>query len=396
MVSTRRPRLPLVVYVLGLAAFGLGTSEFMIVGLVPEIAADLDESIPRTGLLISAFAGAMAVGAPVAAVATLRLPRRSTLLGTCAVFTAGHVAAALAPTYETLLALRIVTAAASGAILPLAIVVATRSAPATPARAVAVISAGFTLANIAGAPAGTWLGHAFDWRMSFWAVAALSLATTVAAAGLVRRDDGQGGDVPAIGAEIHAFRSPPLWLTLTTTVAFQASMYATLTFVAPLLTGVSGVDPGDVAVVLSLFGVGGLLGAMLAGRLADRDLLAGLRTGLLVLTGVVIALAMAAEVAAGAVAALMALGAAGFWVATTLNARAVTLAGAAPTLAAAATVSAFNVGTSLGPWVAGLTLTAGWGYVAPVWTAAVLASIGLALAVTSGRRERRASAASAS
>jgi MFS transporter, DHA1 family, chloramphenicol resistance protein len=384
-----RHRMPLAVLVLGAAIFGLGTTEFMIAGLLPAIATDLGVTIPRAGLLISGFAIGMAVGAPVMALATLRLPRKATLLGAAAVFFAGHVIAAMAASYSVLMTARVVTAVATGAFWAVAAVVAVRIAPpGATARVLAILVGGLTLANVLGVPAGTWIGHAMGWRSAFWALAALTLVTSAAIMVLVPSRTGDGGPPPRIRRELRTFRGPRIWLALATTATFQTAMFAAFSYFAPLLTDVAGLSPGHVPLVLALFGIGSLLGITFGGRIPDRNLFASIYGSLVALTAALATLGLVAHSAVGAAVAIMLVGAAGFSIAPAINARVFVVAGDAPTLAASVNTSAFNVGNTLGPWLGGLVISAGWGFVAPVWLAALLGVTALGVAYVTHAVER--------
>ncbi|TDE10700.1 MFS transporter [Jiangella asiatica] len=382
--------MPPAVYVLGSSIFVLGTTEFMIAGLLPTIANDLDVSIPDAGLLISAFAIGMTVGAPVMAVATLRLPRKATLLAASAVFLAGHVVAALAPNYQVLMGARVVTAVATGAFWAVAAVVSVRiSPPGTTARALAVLVGGLTLSNVLGVPAGTWVGQQLGWRAAFWAVAALTVVTALAVVALVPRAAGAAIAPPRVRDELRVFRGRRIWLALATTATFQAAMFAAFSYFAPLLTDVAGVDEADVPLVLALFGLGSFIGITIGGRVADRGLFLNIFGSLVTLAVAMSVLALVSGSTAGAVVAVFAVGVAGFSIAPGLNARVFVVAGDAPTLASSVNTSAFNVGNTLGPWIGGAAISAGWGYVAPVWLAAGLALAALGLAVAAWAHERR-------
>lgn len=383
-------RVPFAVYVLGASVFVLGTTEFMIAGLLPTIAEDLDVSIPSAGLLISGFAIGMAVGAPLMAVATLRLPRRATLLGASAVFLLGHVIAAVSPNYSVLMGARVVTAVATGAFWAVAAVVSVRLSPASAtARALAILVGGLTLANVLGVPAGTWLGQELGWRAAFWALAALTVGTATAVALLVPPAADASDGQPRIRAELRAFRGPRIWLALATTAAFQSAMFAAFSYFAPLLTDVAGLRDPAVPAVLALFGLGSFIGITIGGRVADRGLFLNIHGSLIALAVALTTLALVSGSTVGAVVAVFVVGVAGFSIAPGLNARVFVVSGDAPTLASSVNTSAFNVGNTLGPWLGGAAISAGWGYVAPVWLAAGLALVALGLAVTAHGYERR-------
>lgn len=382
-------RVPVAVWVLAACVFVLGTSEFVVAGLLPQIAADLSVSVPRAGLLISAFAVAMVLGAPAMAVLTLRLPRRTTLLTALGVFIVGNVLAALAASYDLLLVARVVTAVATGAFWAVAAVVTVSLAgERIRARALAVLVGGLTVSNIAGVPLGTFVGQRLGWQAAFWTVAVLA-AVVVPAVLLVVPNPRAARVASPLRAEVGAFRSGRLWLALATTAAFQGGTIAMFSYVAPLLTGVTGLPAAALPVVLAAFGVGNMVGIHLGGRFADRypwrTLLGGLTGAILVL----VALASAAGNPYAAVPLLLAFGVLGFTLAAPLNARVFALAGPAPTLASAVNASAFNVGNTFGPWLGGLAISAGLGYVAPSWVGAGLLSGALVLGTLSRRLDRR-------
>lgn len=383
---SRRTRLPRTVYVLALSIFALGTSEFMIAGLLPEIAADTGVSIPRAGLLISAFAIAMAVGAPVLAVATLRLPRRSTLVGALALFIVGHVVGATTAAYTTLLAARVVTAVATGTFWAVAgVVTVSLVGPGLRARALAALLGGLTVANVVGVPVGTFIGQQLGWRATFWAVAAFAALAIVGVLSSMPR--GREASAPqGVRAELVAFTGGRLWLALGTTALFQAGIMGSFSYLAPLITHATGLPEGMVPFVLAGFGVGSVVGVNLGGRLADAR---PWRTLYGALAGVVGSLALLALVPAVAPVAVFLLGVSAFTAATPLNARVFALAGAAPTLVSATNASAFNVGNTLGPWLGGVTISVGLGYLAPAALGVVLATGALSLGLLSRYLDHR-------
>nr|WP_223290952.1 Cmx/CmrA family chloramphenicol efflux MFS transporter [Streptomyces avicenniae] len=371
----RTTRLPLAVYVLGGAVFALGTSEFMLSGLLPEVADDLDVSIPTAGLLISAFAIGMVVGAPVLAAATQRLPRRLTLVGLLAVFALGHVVGALAPGYGVLFVCRVVSALACAGFWAVGAAVAISLVPADArARAMAVMIGGLSIANVTGVPGGAVLGQSLGWRSAFWAVGALAVIGLVGVLLFVPA-------TPAVSAEertplrqeARIYRDPQVWLAMGTIALFAAGTFCFFSYLAPLLTDVAGLDESWVPVVLVLYGIGAFLGTVLGGRLADEHMFGTLYSGLLTSVGVLVVAALAADVAGVVVVAAGLLGFASFLCAPGLNARIFNVAGTgAPTLAGASATSAFNTGNAVGPWVGGLVISAGLGYAWTAWLGALL------------------------
>jgi DHA1 family chloramphenicol resistance protein-like MFS transporter len=388
--SRGRARIPVVVPVLALSIFAIGTSEFMIVGLLPEMAADLRVSIPQAGYLISAFAVGMIVGAPLVAVLTLRLPRRTTMVAALVAFAAGSFLAALAEDYPLLLVARVVTAVATATFWVMsAVVTVSAVGPADRARGLSVLLAGLTVANVVGVPLGTFIGQQWGWRAAFWAVGA------VAAIGLVGvlltvREGTSGAPSGGLAAEFAVFRQGRLWLALGTIALYAGSAIAVLSYVSPLLTDVAGIDARWVPLVLLGNGIGCFVGITLGGRIADAHpwpTLFGSLVGVVLVLGLI---GLLARWPVPVVVLVVLLGVAGFLVAPPLNARVFELAGAAPTLASATTTSAFNVGNIVGPALGGLAISAGRGLTAPAWIGMGLALGAIAAGFTSWSLDRRA------
>lgn len=389
--SITSPRLPRAVYALGLTVFCLGTSEFMIAGLLPQMSVDLGVSVPSVGHLISAFAVGMLVGAPVMALLTLRLPRRTTLLGAGIVFAAAHVVGALTSSYAILFVSRVASAVACATFWAVAAVTVVAIAPrGTTARGLGVLVGGLTIANIVGVPGGTWVGERFSWQTTFWAVAFATVATLLVVAAIVpetRTDDGRRIGVLA-RREFAALRDRRLWVALSTTMSFQAAVFCTFSYLAVMLIDISGIESRWVPWVLFLFGMGSLLGIVLGGRYADRDALVNVIVSLAALGVSLIALYAVAPLGAVVVVAVFAFGFSAFSIASALNARVFQHAGDAPTLASAFNVAAFNVGNAAGPWLGGLVIAAGWGYLSPIPVSIALTVLALGWAALSWRLER--------
>ncbi|WP_172385375.1 Cmx/CmrA family chloramphenicol efflux MFS transporter [Streptomyces sp. MNP-20] len=382
--------MPLAVYVLALGIFTQGTSEFMLSGLLPGMAEDLGVSVPDAGLLISAFAIGMVVGAPLLAVATLRWPRRTALVILQAVFVAGHVVGAVAPGYGLLFATRIVSALAYAGFWGVAVATAVALVPGeAKSKAVALVAGGLTLATIVGVPASTVLSQSAGWRAAFWAVAAataVSLVCTVAAV-----PGGERGEAPSVRAELRGMARPQLWLSYAVTAFAFGAVIVTFSYLAALLTDETGLGEGWVPAVLALFGAGGMLGLVIGGRTARTHAVATLAWGLGALAAISAVLALTAGSAVAVVVALVfLLGMAGYVTNPALQSRVFTLAPGAPTLVGATNTAAFNVGNTLAPLLGGLAIDAGYGYAAVAWVGAGLAALGCAAAVGAGLLERRA------
>ncbi len=384
--------MPIAVYVLGLTVFCIGTTEFMISGLLPDLAGDLSVSIPAVGWLISGYALGVAIGGPVLTLATLRVDRKNALLGLLGLFVAGQLICAVAPDYGTLMTGRVVAALAQGAFFGIGSVVAVDLAgPARRGRALAIMFAGLTVANVVGVPAGTFLSQHAGWRASFWAVEVLAVLALAGVATLVPKRP--HGPYAGIGAEFAAFRNGRVWVALSTSMLTQAAVFCCFSYLSPLLTEVTGFPAGVVPLLLVLFGAGCLAGSFLGGRFADRFLLPNLYVGITVMGAVLGLLALTAQSKGVTVGAIALFGIAAFSINPALQAQVMREAGDAPTLATTTNTSAFNVGNTIGPWVGGSAIGAGLGFTAPAWTAALLALAGLASAALSGVLRRRADAA---
>lgn len=382
--------MPLALFVLGLTTFGLGTTEFMIAGLLPELATAFGVSVPDAGLLISLFAVGVVVGAPTMTVLTSRAPRKLTLVTLLVVFLAGEVLAALAPTFGVLMTARVVTAVAHGAFFGIgAVVAADLVSPDKKARAIAIMFGGLTIATVAGVPMGTFIGQQLGWRATFWAVAivgALGLVGVIALVPRQPRDEAQ-----RFGSELAAFRRPRLWLALATTTLSQAALYSAYTYLAPLVTEITGFTATAVAPLLMLYGVGTVLGSWLGGRFADRNLMRALAIGLVVLGGILALFTLTAHSKSAMVITLAVFGVASFAINPALQTRVMSISPDAPTLASAVNISAFNVGNALGPWLAGLAISSGAGFLAPSRVGAALAVGSIATALASIAADHRKS-----
>ncbi|MFD9729537.1 Cmx/CmrA family chloramphenicol efflux MFS transporter [Streptomyces sp. NPDC059072] len=381
--------MPVAVYVLGLSVFALGTSEFMLSGLLPPIAEDMGVTIPQAGLLISAFAIGMVIGAPLLAVATLRLPRRTTLVALISLFGLGQVAGALAPTYELLFASRVVSALACagfwavGAAVAIAMVGKDQRA-----RAMAVMIGGLSIANVLGVPAGAFLGEHLGWRSAFWSVGAASAIALAGILALIPRIP-LPAERPTLRRELRIYRDRQVWLAVGITSLAAGGVFCAFSYLSPLLTDVAGLDSKWVPWVLGLFGIGALVGTTIGGRVADAHLFGVMIWGITASTVFLAALALLASTAAAAIALSFLLGVSAFFTAPALNARMFNVAGAAPTLAGATTTAAFNLGNTGGPWLGGTVIDADLGFASTAWAGAAMTVTAIALTLTALRLHRR-------
>ncbi|GGX52883.1 MFS transporter [Streptomyces minutiscleroticus] len=384
--------MPLALLALAVGAFGIGTTEFVMMGLLPDVADDLDISIPSAGHLVSAYALGVVVGAPLLAAVTAKLARRTVLIGLMVLFVAGNALSALAPGEYSLLAARFVSGLPHGAFFGVGAVVATTLvAPERRARSVSLMFLGLTVANIAGVPAATLMGQHFGWRATFLAVSVIGLAAIASLALLVPQDRTHGA-AGGLRGELAALRSLPVWLSLGTTVAGFGALFSAYSYITPMLTDSAGYAGSSVTLLLALFGVGATAGNLLGGRLADHSLRGTLFGGLAALVVVLglFPVLMAAQWSAAVAVTL--LGTAAFVTGSPLQLMVMEKASAAPSLASSANQAAFNLANAGGAWIGGLALAAGLGATSPALAGAVLAVLGLAVAGVAYAVDRRAAA----
>ncbi|MEU2440111.1 MFS transporter [Streptomyces rubradiris] len=387
--------MPLALLALAVGAFGIGTTEFVMMGLLPDVADDLHISIPSAGHLVSAYALGVVIGAPLLAALTARMSRRTVLIALMALFVAGNALSAFAPGNASLLAARFLSGLPHGAFFGVGAVVATAMVPPErKARSVSLMFLGLTVANIAGVPAATLMGQHLGWRATFLAVSAIGVAAIASLALLIPRDH---APAPTTGlrGELAALRSLPVWLALGTTVAGFGALFAAYSYVTPMLTNTAGYAETSVTLLLALFGVGATAGNLLGGRLADHSLRATLFGGLasLMLVLLLFPLMMRAEWSAALAVAL--LGMAAFITGSPLQLMVMEKASAAPSLASSANQAAFNLANAGGAWLGGLALSAGFGTTSPALAGALLAVLGLGVAGVSYGVDRRRAVAHA-
>ncbi len=375
--------MPFSLYLLALAVFVMGTSEFMLAGLLPAIASDLDVSVGTAGLLTSAFAVGMVIGAPLMAASARRWPPRLTLIACLLVFAGCHVVGALTPTFSILLLTRILSALANAGFLAVALTTATALVPADrKGRALAVLLSGTTIATVAGVPAGALFGTALGWRSTFWAIAILCLPAVL---GVLRGVPARAGrEAPtSLRQELRELTSPRLLLAMALGALVNGGTFAAFTFLAPIVTDVAHLDAGWVSVALVLFGVGSFLGVTVAGRLSDRHpgLVLGIGGPLLIAGW--IAMALVASHAVPLLALVFLQGMLSFGVGSTFIARVLYAASGAPTMGGSYATAALNVGAAVGPVLGGVALSAG--VAAPMWVAAGLTALALVAAMLSRR-----------
>ncbi|GGQ45015.1 MFS transporter [Streptomyces asoensis] len=372
--------MPLALLALAVGAFGIGTTEFVMMGLLPDVADDLHVSIPTAGHLVSAYALGVVIGAPLLAAATARMSRRTVLISLMGLFVAGNALSSFAPGYDSLLAARFVSGLPHGAFFGVGAVVATGLvAPERKARSVSLMFLGLTVANIAGVPVATLMGQHLGWRATFLGVSAIGLAAIASLALLIPHDRGQA---PAAGLrrELAALRSLPVWLALGTTVAGFGALFSAYSYITPMLTDSAGYADSSVTLLLALFGVGATIGNLLGGRLADHAMRPTLFAGLTSLALVLALFPLLMATAWGGALAVVLLGVAAFVTGSPLNLMVMEKAAAGPSLASSANQAAFNMANAGGAWIGGLALAAGFGTTSPALAGAALAVLGLAVA----------------
>lgn len=382
--------MPLALLSLFAAAFAIGTSEFVIAGILPAVSTDLSISIPTAGLLVSLYALGVAVGGPLLATFTGRFPRKRLLLIYVSIFTIGYVVCALAPNYPSLLVARMVISLIHGAFFGTAMVTATRVVDENRRGfAVSLILAGLTVANVVGVPLGTAIGTAFGWRMTFWAVTLLGALSLAAIALLVPRDNSHESISGSFLAEIKVLGREPVYTSLIIIISQTVGQFALFTYISPLLTDVSGVSLDVVPWLLLIFGIGSTLGALLGGRLADWRLMASL-TAILAVQLLIHLLMLPFAGSPWIMAALVLVwGGTAFAFGAPVQTRILSNTQDAPLLAASLIPSAFNVAIAAGAWLGGALIDQGYSYGVLPWAGVIGTAIAVAVALLSWNRERR-------
>ncbi|VTR11319.1 arabinose efflux permease family protein [Clostridioides difficile] len=372
--------MPIGLLALAVGGFGIGLTEFVIMGLLPEVAAEFGVTEAVAGYLISGYALAVAVGGVALTAAVIRFDRKRVLMALMILFIGGNLLSAVAPTYDAMLAGRILAALCHGAFFGIGAVVASSMVgPAKRAGAVAMMFAGLTVANVLGVPFGTFLGQQLGWRSTFWAITAIGIVALVGILTLVP-DTTEGHAAPtSLRAELGAFRSTQVWLSIAITILGYGGMFGAFTYIAYTLTDVSGFASSTVPWLLVMFGVGLFIGNHVGGKLADRALTTSLTATLAILTVVLIVFAATASSQIMSVVSLLLMGAFGFATVPALQTRIMNHAATAPTLASGANIAAFNIGNALGAWIGGITIAAGLGYTSPIWAGAGVTILGLAV-----------------
>jgi DHA1 family inner membrane transport protein len=383
--------MPIALYALTVGAFGIGVTEFVIMGLLLQVSTDLGVSVPAAGLLMTGYALGVFVGAPILTIATRRLPRKTTLLVLMAIFTVGNLACALAPTYGLLMAARVMTALAHGTFFGVGSLVAVSLVPPErKASAIAIMFTGLTLATLLGVPFGSWLGLSFGWRATFWAVGGVGLVALGVLAAFVPRTPAPDA-LPPLSEEFAVLARPQVQLGLAMTVLGFGGVFAVFTYIQPILTELAGYSKEAVSAILLVFGAGLVAGNLAGGKWADRSLSSSLPGTLGLLSLALVGAGFAFHDKAGAVAAAFLLGAAAFATVAPLQMRVLQQAGGVGQgLASSLNIAAFNLGNAFGAWLGGTVIAHGPGLAAVAPIAALVPLSALALAAISLAVERRA------
>lgn len=372
--------IPLALYALMAGAFGIGTTEFVIMGLLPEVSRDLMVSIPMAGLLITGYALGVAVGAPIMSILMAKFSRKNSLLWLMGIFTLGNLICAIAPDYTTLMIARVVTSFAHGTFFGIGAIVATDLVPKEKrAFALALMFTGLTVANVVGVPAGTWLGQLLGWRSTFWAVTMIGPIALAALYFLVPKD--HHAEKVHVKSEITTLLQPQVIAGLLLTIIADTGLFAVLTYLAPILTDVALFSPTAISPVFLLFGVGMVVGNIIGAKLADINLDKTLIGALMFIIAILASFSLFAHNQIAVVSLVGLLGVAGFAAVPSLQIKILEKASGAPTLASAMNIGAFNIGNAAGAWVGGLVISHGLGLTAIGWIAASIVLLGLILAV---------------
>ncbi len=379
--------MPVSLLALALSAFAIGTTEFVIMGLLPEVAGDLGVSIPSAGWLISGYALGVAIGAPIMALLTAKLPRKRTLMLLMIIFIIGNGLCALAYSYNLLMMARVVTALCHGAFFGIgAVVAASLVAPGKQASAVALMFTGLTLANVLGVPLGTWFGQLYGWRATFWGVSVIGVLAFIAL--IVSLPTNRDEKPVHLASEIGALANGKLWLSLLMTVFFAAAMFALFSYIAPLLLQVTGISDKGVSWTLFLIGGGLTVGNILGGKLADRKLSLSLILSFSLIAVFSLIFSWTSHALWLAELTLFLWAMATFATVPGLQINVVRHGKEAPNLVSTLNISAFNVGNAFGAWAGGAVIGSGYGLTAVPVAAAVLAVGGLILCLITFRPSR--------
>lgn len=382
--------MPVALFALAVGAFGIGLTEFVIAGILPQIAEEFGVSIPKAGMMATSYALGVFIGAPLLTVLGARVPRKAMLIALAGIFTVGNIITAMAPTMNIAIAGRILTSFNHGAFFGIgSIIAASLVAPGRQASAIAFMFSGLTLANLVGVPAGTWLAQTFSWRLVFWTIAGIGLLTIASVAWLVPHIE--KGKAIALRNELRAFVDPQVLLVMGITVFGPAAFFTSITYIAPMMVQEAGFSAGGVAGLMVLFGLGLAVGNWIGGRFADRSLFGTLFITLAAQGGVLLVFWAGAESQWIAGISVFLMAAFGFATVSPIQKLVMDRAShaGAPTMAASVNIGMFNLGNALGAWAGGVTIAAGFGLASPNWAGAILSFIALGLAILAWQSSRK-------
>lgn len=382
--------MPVALFALAIGAFGIGLTEFVVAGILPQIARDFGVDIPAAGLMATTYALGVFVGAPILTILGAKVPRKTMLIGLAVIFTLGNALTALAPSLPIALGGRILTAFNHGTFFGIgSIIAASLVAKDRQASAIAFMFSGLTMANLIGVPAGTWLAQVYDWRLVFWLIAAIGLVTALSVALLVPRIE--AGKAIALKTELRAFMDPQVLLAMGITIFGPAAFFTSITYIAPMMVEETGLSEAGVARIMVLFGLGLVVGNWIGGRFADRSLFGTLFVTLAAQAAVLFVFWLGVGNAAVASISVFLMAAFGFATVSPIQKLVMDRASraGAPTMAASVNIGMFNLGNAIGAWAGGATIAAGFGLASPNWAGALLSLVALGLAVvawaTAGR-----------
>lgn len=374
--------MPVSLFALAIGAFGIGLTEFVIAGILPQIAHDFGVDIPTAGLMATLYALGVFVGAPILTVLGAKIPRKTMLIGLAVIFTLGNILTAIAPTFPLALAGRILTAFNHGTFFGLgSIIAASLVAKDRQASAIAFMFSGLTLANLFGVPAGTWLAQVYDWRLVFWLISAIGLATVVSIVLLVPHI--AEGKAIALKAELRAFVDPQVLLAMGITIFGPAAFFTSITYIAPMMVAEAGFSDAGVAWLMVVFGLGLAVGNWMGGRFADRSLFGTLFVTLAAQAAVLFVFWLGVHSSMIAFIAVFLMAAFGFATVSPIQKLVMDRANraGAPTMASSVNIGMFNLGNAIGAGIGGFTIAAGFGLASPNWAGAILSLVALGLAV---------------
>lgn len=382
--------MPVALFALAIGAFGIGLTEFVIAGILPQIAVEFDVDIPTAGLMATTYALGVFVGAPILTVLCARVPRKKVLIALAIIFTLGNVLTAVAPTLSIALGGRVLTAFNHGTFFGIgSIIAASLVAKDRQASAIAFMFSGLTLANLVGVPAGTWLAQTFDWRLVFWLIAGLGVITALGVAMLVPRIE--AGKAIALKAELRAFVDHQVLLAMGITVFGPAAFFTSITYIAPMMTEQARLSEAAIAWLMVVFGLGLAVGNWIGGRFADRSLFGTLFVTLAAQAAVLFVFWLGASNGIVAYLSVFLMAAFGFATVSPIQKLVMDRANraGAPTMASSVNIGMFNLGNAIGAWVGGAAIAAGFGLASPNWAGAVLSIVALILAFVAWASSRQ-------